>query len=68
MHRHLLLRLGLGFVLCLPLTARAQPLPGTETWENRGDPAADMVSGLHRFLDRELAASVAPGAGLAHRQ
>lgn len=39
--------------------AGAQPLPGTKPWEIRGDPASDMVEGLHRLADRETAAGVA---------
>ena len=34
-----------------------EPLAGTKLWENRGDPARQMVEGIHRFLDREIAAS-----------
>lgn len=39
-------------------TVRAQTLPGTRPWEDRGDPAKAMVVGIHKFADRELAASV----------
>src|SRR5262245_21369875 len=45
----------------------AQPLPGTKTWENQGNPAADMVAGIGRFLDRELAASVERRQAKWHR-
>jgi dienelactone hydrolase len=45
--------------LLLPASAPGQALPGTKLWEDRGDAAAAMVDGIHRFLDRELAASVA---------
>src|SRR4051812_31502793 len=38
--------------------ARAQALPGTQPWEPPDDPAAEMVAGIGRFLDRELEASV----------
>ncbi|WP_406700744.1 hypothetical protein V5E97_18300 [Singulisphaera sp. Ch08] len=38
--------------------SRAQSLPGTSLWDNRGDAASAMVAGIHRFADRELAASV----------
>ncbi|WP_169977782.1 alpha/beta hydrolase family protein [Tautonia rosea] len=44
------------------LPASAQSLPGTSAWDDRGstDEAAQaMVEGLHRFLDRETAASIA---------
>ncbi len=34
-----------------------EPLAGIKLWENRGDPARQMVEGIHRFLDREIAAS-----------
>ncbi len=44
--------------LSVPLVTNGQQsLPGTAPWPDRGDPAATMVEGLHRFLDRELAAS-----------
>ncbi len=36
-----------------------EPLPGTQPWTDRGDPAAAMVAGLHRFLDRETAGAPA---------
>jgi len=36
----------------------AQTLPGTQLWNEAGDPAAAMVAGIHKFLDRELAASI----------
>src|SRR3954453_19298123 len=42
----------------LPSVLRAEALPGTTPWEDRGDPAAAMVAGIGRFLDRELAASI----------
>jgi dienelactone hydrolase len=41
--------------------ATAQSLPGTAPWEDRGstdEAASAMVEGLHRFLDRQTAASV----------
>ena len=34
-------------------------LPGTHPWDDRGDPASNMVEGLHRFADRATDASVA---------
>lgn len=50
-----------ALVVALALSASiasGQPtLPDTAPWPDRGDPAATMVEGLHRFLDRELAAS-----------
>jgi dienelactone hydrolase len=36
----------------------AGELPGTQPLTFKGDPAAEMVAGLHKYLDRELAASV----------
>src|SRR3954454_22620631 len=36
---------------------RAEPLPGTQPLTFQGDPAAAMVAGLHKYLDRELAAA-----------
>src|SRR5262245_26177060 len=54
--------------LCLPLCALcvfvvnpssfADPLPGTQPLTFAGDPVAAMVAGMHKYLDRELAASV----------
>ncbi|WP_422931189.1 dienelactone hydrolase family protein [Singulisphaera sp. PoT] len=40
-----------------PPGARAQSLPGTQPWEDRGDPAKAMVDGIHRFADRMIATS-----------
>src|SRR6476661_8378541 len=37
---------------------RADPLPGTQPLTFTGDPAAAMVAGLHKYLDRETAAAV----------
>jgi cephalosporin-C deacetylase-like acetyl esterase len=42
------------FVLPLP----AQSLPGTKPLTAKGDLAAQMVSGIDKYLDRELAASI----------
>lgn len=39
-------------LLLLPLLAAAQPLPGTAPLELRGDPAAAMVEGIGRYLER----------------
>src|SRR5438132_13330304 len=36
----------------------ADPLPNTQPLTVTGDPAAAMVAGLHKYLDRETAASV----------
>ncbi|SIO01737.1 hypothetical protein SAMN05444166_2054 [Singulisphaera sp. GP187] len=36
----------------------AQSLPETQLWNDRGNAATAMVAGIHRFADRELAASV----------
>ncbi len=38
--------------------APAQTFPGTQPWDDTGDPALAMVEGIHMFLDRELKASV----------
>jgi dienelactone hydrolase len=37
----------------------ADPLPDTKPLTLEGDPAAKMVEGIHKYLDRELAGSVA---------
>jgi dienelactone hydrolase len=58
MTRRILLALLAGLATFPPSAGRAQTLPGTTPWEDRGDPAAAMVAGIGRFLDRELAASV----------
>jgi dienelactone hydrolase len=58
--RRTLLAALLGiFVLHTEGLCLAQPLPGTKPWEDLGDPPSDMVAGIGRFLDREVAASVA---------
>jgi dienelactone hydrolase len=54
----LVLALLAALAASAPAALRAQALPGTTPWEDRGDPAAAMVAGIGRFLDRELAASV----------
>jgi dienelactone hydrolase len=38
--------------------ASADPLPDTKPLTLEGDPAAKMVEGIHKYLDRELEASV----------
>lgn len=60
----LLLATALGFA---PALASAQALPGTKPWPNRGDAAAAMVAGMHRFLDREAAQSVDKRPAQWHR-
>jgi dienelactone hydrolase len=50
--------LPLSVVLVAALPARAEPLPGTRPLEEKGDLALLMVEGLHKYLDRETAASV----------
>ncbi len=43
----------------LPLSVQAsEPLPGTAPLTMTGDPASLMVAGIHRFLDRQTAASL----------
>jgi dienelactone hydrolase len=41
-----------GLLLVSTLGAAAQDLPGTAPWGYEGDPAAGMVAGMARFLDR----------------
>ena len=49
----------MALALLIPAApAWSQTLPGTKPWPDRGDPATAMVEGLHRFADRETAASV----------
>jgi len=51
-----------ALLICLAMIATfaaAQPLPGTEPWRLEGDPAAQMVEGIHRYLDRATAAATA---------
>src|SRR5262245_19885451 len=50
--------LALAFVLLLTSALSADPLPGTKPLTMKGDLAAQMVSGIDKYLDRELAASV----------
>src|SRR6478735_12454901 len=47
--------------------AIAQPLEGTKPLEEQGDLAAKMVDGIHRFVDRDTAESVAKRATYWHR-
>ena len=35
----------------------ADPLPGTKPLDEKGDLARLMVDGIHKYLDRELAAA-----------
>ncbi|MBM3888236.1 MAG: hypothetical protein FJ388_03825, partial [Verrucomicrobia bacterium] len=44
--------------LLLISRALAEPLPGTQLLTGTNDLSMDMVAGIDRFLDRELAASV----------
>ena len=37
----------------------AAPLPDTKPWDMPKDPAAEMVEGLHRYLDRQTVAAAA---------
>ena len=53
-------------LMLVDVDAGAQSLPGTEPLTMQGDLAAQMVSGIDRFLERELEASVARRA--AHWQ
>jgi dienelactone hydrolase len=49
-------------ILCVigvaSLGQSAEPLPGTQPLTEEGDLAAKMVQGIHKYLDRELTASV----------
>ncbi len=49
--------MGLRWTLALATAtaALAQPLPGTRPLEIPGDPALEMVEGIHRYLDRATA-------------
>jgi hypothetical protein len=47
--------------------ATGQTLPGTLPLTLEGDPAAQMIEGMHRFLDRELAGSIKQRQRLWHR-
>ena len=56
--------LGLRFLSVLSVTLwlitaspAAEPLPNTKPLTDEGDLAAKMVAGIHKYLDRELAAS-----------
>ncbi len=53
-------------LLCVPLcllcvfvvnSSAAEPLPNTKALTEEGDLAAKMVQGIHKYLDREIAAS-----------
>ena len=45
-------------ILISQVASKGQSLPGTEPLEMQGDLAMQMVDGMHRFLDRETAASI----------
>jgi len=47
----------LTFGMFLGNARAADPLPGTKPLTEEGDLAAKMVAGMHKYLDRELAAS-----------
>ncbi len=51
-----LLCVSVSLWLVLPASA-AEPLPGTKPLDEKGDLARIMVDGIHKYLDRELAAS-----------
>ncbi|MBI5395610.1 MAG: hypothetical protein HZA91_09975 [Verrucomicrobia bacterium] len=63
LHRILL---GTALVILAPLAA-AEPLPGTQPLTGTNDFSMEMVAGIDRFLDRELAASVGRRAAKWHR-
>ncbi len=57
------IRNAIGFLILMSSTVLGEVpgLPDTKPWENRGDSkaaAAEMVEGIHRFLDRETEASL----------
>jgi hypothetical protein len=41
-----------------PRPAPAQSVPGTQPWDDPGEPSSAMVEGIHRYLDRALKESV----------
>lgn len=47
------------FALLFPALSSADPLPGTKALETKEDLARVMVDGIHRYLDRATAESVA---------
>src|SRR5437764_2207257 len=47
-----------GVSVGLAPTPAAEPLPDTKPLTEDGDLAAKMVAGMHKYLDRETAASV----------
>jgi dienelactone hydrolase len=49
--------LALAFALLSGGIRAADPLPGTKPLTEEGDLAAKMIAGMHKYLDRELAAS-----------
>jgi dienelactone hydrolase len=53
------MRVLLACLASLTTLASAQPLPGTQPWRLEGDPAAQMVEGIHRYLDRATATAAA---------
>src|SRR5262245_9874208 len=57
----------IALALALPAGGAVDGLPGTRPLEESGDLASRMVAGIDRFLDRELAASVAGRAARWHR-
>jgi dienelactone hydrolase len=55
------LSVALALILCslLPAHIWGQPLPGTEALTTEGDLAAQMVSGIDRYLTRRIETSIA---------
>jgi len=49
----------IAFIYIASAASAAEPLPGTKPLEETGDLARIMVDGIHKYLDRELAASPA---------
>ena len=44
--------------LAPPAQGKTEPLPGTKPLDFQGDPAAFMLDGMHKFLDRETQLSI----------
>src|SRR5262249_42669190 len=53
--------------LCAASLAQGQSLTGTKPLTDNGDLAAEMVSGIHTYLERETEASVDRRAAYWHR-
>ncbi len=56
--------LAISLPLCSPASRAAEPLPNTKALTEEGDIAAKMVQGIHKYLDREIAAASKARDGL----